>query len=154
MSQDRILAYGTWPVNTDFSVVMCWSEIQGVSHCQLNFLPSILVSVIAWNVMKVICMMLRANYLWNLDESIPATVGDALRSSIEDPDDTTKDLRLVDFRARKGGKVWKPKRSLLSRIREVVKAYDKSWPLEIRKYLEGVSPMEAYDSYYRCPNKR
>jgi len=111
---------GTWylqPVDLTFSssspqqsypIEYCYSEIDGQVTCQLQFASYILFVVIGCNLIKVGCMLWAAWLLWDLDEPIFATVGDAVTSYLDRPDETTKGWCLVDSAQVKAWRKAKP----------------------------------------------
>jgi len=109
-----LYAYGAWPdisslkqsVESDGSLPLegvtvesCLSEATEVSRCQLQFFSYILYVVVGCNLVKFICMCCAARYLWDLDEPILATVGDAVTSFLEHEDETTAGWCLLDLQS-------------------------------------------------------
>lgn len=89
---------GSWPIG-NFTVESCLSEATEVSQCRLQFVSYILYVVVACNTVKFICMCCAARYLWDLDEPILATVGDAVTSFLEHEDETTAGWCLLDLQS-------------------------------------------------------
>lgn len=92
-----------------YPVDYCLVEYQDVEQCQLQYVPYILIIVICCNIIKLACMSTTACYLWNKNEPIFATVGDAVSSFMERPDETTANWCLIDL---KTSKVWRNRGSL------------------------------------------
>lgn len=89
---------GSWFLDGNLNVTSCWSETTPqVFPCQLQYVPMILYVVIACNILKFSCMAYTAYHLWNLNESILATVGDSVASFLEHPNQTTQGRCLHDF---------------------------------------------------------
>lgn len=87
-------------VTTDkqsYPIEHCYSEIAGQGTCQLQFVSYILYVVIGCNLIKLGCMAVTTWSLWNLNEPIFATVGDAVVSYMERPDETTEGWCLMDL---------------------------------------------------------
>jgi len=97
-SRQSIESGGSWQVG-DFTVKSCLSEVAKVSQCRLQFVSYILYVVIGCNTVKLICMCCAARYLWDLDEPILATVGDAVTSFLEHGDETTARWCLLDLQS-------------------------------------------------------
>ncbi|KUJ12911.1 uncharacterized protein LY89DRAFT_721741 [Mollisia scopiformis] len=83
-------------------------------ECQLNFSLSIMLIVIAFNVLKACLMILTA---LKINEPTLVTIGDAIASFLQEPDPTTEGLCLsnkIDFQNKKWAlrtpKQWKPKK--------------------------------------------
>jgi len=96
MAQRLLANNGTWyislslnDIDSPYPVEYCLSEDQVPQKCTLQYGSSILGLVVACNIVKIIAMIATARLLWNLDEPIFATVGDALASYLERPDNTT-----------------------------------------------------------------
>ena len=96
--KESVQSDGTWQLG-NFTVETCWSEATQVSQCRLQFVSYILYVVVACNAVKFICMIFAARYLWNLDEPILATVGDAVASFLEQEDRTTAGWCLLDLQS-------------------------------------------------------
>lgn len=86
----------------------CYSEVAEMATCQLQYVSYIIYVVIICNVIKFMCMCAAARFLWNLNEPILATIGDAVSSFLEKPDETTKGYCLLDGEAVRAG-VWREK---------------------------------------------
>lgn len=100
----NIREYGIY--NLDLNVQACWSETTKVQPCQLQFMSYNLVTVVVCNLIKFICMCTTVYHLWNLDQPILATVGDAVQCFLEHSDDKTKGYCLIgleDIRQHKWG---------------------------------------------------
>ena len=80
-----------------YPIEYCLSETAGQGRCQLQFVSYLLFAVIACNLIKVICMASASRLLWDLNEPIFATVGDAVTSYLEHPDETTKGWCIMDL---------------------------------------------------------
>lgn len=94
--RETVKGTGKWRLG-DYTVSHCMVETESVSHCRLEFTTYILFAVVSCNAIKLVCMCLTATFLWNLDEPILATIGDAVASFLENTDDTTKGFCLLDF---------------------------------------------------------
>lgn len=90
-----IKAGGPWALG-NFTIDQCFSEVVD-AKCQLGFISWILYIVIGCNAVKLICMCCAARFLWNLDEPILATIGDAVSSFLQDPDQRTQGSCLLDI---------------------------------------------------------
>lgn len=90
-------ALQAYPIN------YCLVEDQDVQQCQLQYVSYILILVICCNIIKLGCMSATAHYLWHKDEPIFATIGDAVSSYMERPDETTANWCLMDLTS---SKVW------------------------------------------------
>ena len=71
--------------------------------CALQYSSTMLGVVVACNFVKVVCMIATALFVWDLEEPIFATVGDAVASYLKTPDETTTDLCLM---GRTEAKAW------------------------------------------------
>lgn len=103
-SRQQLDVNGTWFIGSGYQTVpsyypvrYCLSETNGVSNCQLQFVSYILYVVVVCNLVKVICMSFFAYDLWNLNEPVLATVGDATASFLDQPDETTAGWCLLDL---------------------------------------------------------
>lgn len=103
----EVKANGTWTLD-QYPIQSCWSEVEGVSHCQLQFAPALLWTVVACNLVKVGCMVAATLYMWDIREPILATVGDAIASFLEIPDPNTTGYCLLDARSIEK-KCWQPR---------------------------------------------
>lgn len=92
----------------DNPIQYCYSEVAEMSSCQLQYVSYIIYVVVICNVVKFLCMCAAARFLWNLNEPILATIGDAVSSFLESPDETTKGHCLLDGEAIRAG-VWTSK---------------------------------------------
>lgn len=81
-----------WLNSTEY----CYSEIQPTKSCSLQFSLPLIYVVIGSNIIKVLCMLATVYKLWNLEDSILATVGDAVDSFLRNPDTTTMGYCLLD----------------------------------------------------------
>lgn len=82
--------FGTYPIE------YCLTEDEVPELCQLQYSTYILVVVICCISVKLVCITVAAFCLWDLKEPIFATVGDAVASYLERPDETTKGWCLLD----------------------------------------------------------
>ena len=87
-----------------YPVEYCLSEDKIPQRCTLQYVSYLLGAVVACNIIKVICMIAAAFLLWDLDEPIFATVGDAVASYLERPDENTVGWCLM---GRKEAKAWR-----------------------------------------------
>lgn len=83
------------PAKQSYPIEYCLSEA-AEGQCQLQFVSYLLFAVIACNLIKVFCMASATRLLWDLNEPIFATVGDAVTSYLEHPDETTKGWCIMD----------------------------------------------------------
>lgn len=74
----------------------CYSETRDIARCQLQFAMPLIWTVVACNAIKVVCLALTVYYLWDVDEPILATTGDAIASFLEDQDHSTQGHCLMD----------------------------------------------------------
>lgn len=88
------LTSNTWRVGS-YPIKYCLSETMSTSHCRLEYAPFILYIVVICNLLKVVCMSTTVVWVWNLDESILATVGDAVASFLDTKDETTAGMCLL-----------------------------------------------------------
>ncbi|KAK5086690.1 hypothetical protein LTR05_003858 [Lithohypha guttulata] len=89
-----------------YPVEYCYSQVTKMSTCQLQYVSYIIYVVIICNAIKLVCMCAAARSLWNLKEPILATIGDAVSSFLDQPDETTKGFCLLDGAAVRAG-VWR-----------------------------------------------
>lgn len=94
-ARGQIRANGTWNLGP-YSIERCLTEKGSFQHCQLQYVSYIFYIVIVSNVVKCLCMLATAQYLWNLDEPVLATVGDAVASFLAKEDKTTAGWCLLD----------------------------------------------------------
>ena len=87
-----------------YPVEYCLSEDKIPQRCTLQYVSYLLGVVVACNIIKVISMIATAFLLWNLDEPIFATVGDAVASYLERPEEITAGWCLM---GRKEAKAWR-----------------------------------------------
>ena len=87
-----------------YPVEYCLSEVKIPQRCTLQYVSYLLGVVVACNIIKVISMIAAAFLLWDLDEPIFATVGDAVASYLERPDENTAGWCLM---GRKEAKAWR-----------------------------------------------
>ena len=101
-AQSLLVANGTWylrPFDTStpdqfsqsqaYPIKYCLSEDKVPEKCQLQYVCTILGIVIACNFVKMAAMVATAFLVWDLEEPIFATVGDAVASYLERPDENT-----------------------------------------------------------------
>lgn len=86
---------GVWTLG-DLSIKYCLSESKEISHCRLEFTIYAMFAVVICNAIKLSCMCITIWRLWNLNEPVLATVGDAVASFLEASDPHTKGLCLLD----------------------------------------------------------
>jgi len=80
-----------WDEETrSYDIDYCFIETKGVPKCRLWYSSYLLYVVAVCNAVKVVCMCLAANRLWDVREPILATVGDATASFLEFPDQMTQ----------------------------------------------------------------
>ncbi|KAK1833344.1 hypothetical protein QBC39DRAFT_254656 [Podospora conica] len=83
---------GTWRPFFDKPVEYCYS-LPSQEHCKLQFSRDLLITVIVLNLLKAV-LMLACTFGWK-DEPPLLTVGDAIASFIDRPDDSTADMCLL-----------------------------------------------------------
>ena len=98
-------ATGSW-IFDQYPVEYCYSQVTQISSCELQYVSYIIYIVVVCNIIKFFCMGTAARYLWDLDEPILATIGDAVSSFIDHPDGSTKDCCLLDAKALRND-VWR-----------------------------------------------
>jgi len=109
--------------------------------CKVGFTVYIMLIVVICNLLKVATMI--ASF-WVLDDTPLVTIGDALSSFLEKPDETTKDRCLMEARSSitkpdLNGEKWNPKRhrwfyapkpfSVFKCLVWYVKIWYKGWPI-------------------------
>ena len=78
-----------------YPIKYCLSEDKVPERCQLQYVSTILAMVVACNLIKVIAMVATVLLIWDLEEPIFATVGDAVASYLERPDEHTAGWCLI-----------------------------------------------------------
>ncbi|KAL9109202.1 MAG: hypothetical protein Q9227_006127 [Pyrenula ochraceoflavens] len=93
--EGQLAENGTWHFG-GLEIEECYSETRGAAHCQLQIALPLIWVVVACNIVKVMCLSLTAYFLWDLNEPIFATTGDAVASFIECQDPYTEGHCLMD----------------------------------------------------------
>ena len=91
---------GTWRPFSGKTVEYCYS-LPSQEHCKLQFSRDLIIAVIVLNLLKAV-LMLACTFGWK-DEAPLLTVGDAVASFIDRPDDSTKTLCLLSKEKVKAG---------------------------------------------------
>ncbi|MBA7489604.1 hypothetical protein ES702_00138 [subsurface metagenome] len=87
----------TYPsVSPSYPIDYCFAETVGAESCQLSYVPYILTMVIFANILKLFAMVVTAVCLRDIKEPIFATIGDAISSYLQRPDQNTQGLCLMD----------------------------------------------------------
>jgi len=87
---ERLAAYTAERTTFTFPTSYCLAQ-PSPDHCQVKFSPTILIIVIFFNIIKAICLCVTA-WQYGSTHTTISTVGDAIQSFLERPDESVKGL--------------------------------------------------------------
>jgi len=114
-TQNQSLHY-LWPIGQE-NITGCWAQKSSEELCQLNFNATLLMAVIALNLVKLIIIVLT---LFSCEETVLITIGDAIASFLQIPDSVNSGncfSNCTDFRGSLRYNVPKRKFSILRNYR-------------------------------------
>ena len=128
---------GAWEITPAmYPIETCYSEVVP-PLCKLEYAGLLVGIVLICNAIKTVCMTITAWKLWRLDNPIIVTVGDAVATFLERPDETTKGYCLMD---RKSVRVWKNNRL----VRKLYK------PPKVLRFFQAVSIIRWASTLVLC----